>query len=333
MTVMPGMIDAHRHDVINNEGKVRPSVLEGLLARGVTTVMIPGGVVPEVFELSQDLSESRIHGPRLVAAGTSFTAPNDWPVPLFREDSLGRERALFEVDDPTIARGYVSELATAGTDAIKVYYDAVIVPQVQLADRVFEAIADEAHRNNLPVYVHALRVDDVAPAVSLGADRLVHTPFVGLFEGRPEADLLRNAGIAVATTVTIDVLNIDALDDPTQLSAAESRLDQRLRNIRHLWDAGVTVAFGTDSPAALGPTVMTEIMALSGTLTPAEIIASLTRNAAEFLYLGDELGTLERDKIADIVMIDGDPLEDIADLDDVAIVIQGGRIVVDNRED
>ena len=66
-------------------------------------------------------------------------------------------------------------------------------------------------------------------------------------------------------------------------------------------------------------------------LSPAEIITTLTRNGAAFLDLSDELGTLEPGKLADIVIINGDPLADISDLSNVEIVIQGGRIVVDNR--
>jgi len=66
-------------------------------------------------------------------------------------------------------------------------------------------------------------------------------------------------------------------------------------------------------------------------LSNQEIIASLTRNAAVFLGMGDELGTVELGKIADIILIDGDPLSEISDLMKVQLVVQGGRVVVDNR--
>ncbi len=66
-------------------------------------------------------------------------------------------------------------------------------------------------------------------------------------------------------------------------------------------------------------------------LSNQEVITTLTRNAAVYLGLGDELGTLESGKIADLILIDGDPLTDISDLTSVEVVIQGGRVVVDNR--
>ena len=106
-----------------------------------------------------------------------------------------------------------------------------------------------------------------------------------------------------------------------------------MSNLRTLWDEGVTVAFGTDNPRLLTPaqTIPWEASTLSQILSNSEIISSLTRNAAIFLGLSDEIGTLEPGKVADIVFIDGDPLADIADIANVALVIQSGRVVVDNR--
>ena len=76
---------------------------------------------------------------------------------------------------------------------------------------------------------------------------------------------------------------------------------------------------------------LAEARALNRVLSNYEVIISLTRNAATLLGLGDELGTIEAGKIADIVIIDGDPLTDISDLERVRVVIQGGKVVVDRR--
>ena len=111
------------------------------------------------------------------------------------------------------------------------------------------------------------------------------------------------------------------------------QLDIDLAGIRRLRDDGLSIAFGTDRPPGQPPAeaVANEIGALSRVLSTAEIIDALTRQAAHFLYLEDEIGTLEPGKRADIVIIDGDPLEDIGTLANVAVVIQGGQVVVDNR--
>ncbi|HEX2139824.1 MAG TPA: amidohydrolase family protein, partial [Woeseiaceae bacterium] len=86
----------------------------------------------------------------------------------------------------------------------------------------------------------------------------------------------------------------------------------------------------TDSPDFIRP--MVEIEQLSTVLTPAEIIAALTRNAAAFLNLDAEIGTLETGKVADLVMVDGNPLGNVQALGHVQIVVRGGRIAIDNRQ-
>jgi len=306
MAVLPGLIDTHRHDS-------DAPAFEELLSLGVTTVMVPGGAVPDILALRADLAERRTRGPRLFTTGSVFTAPNDWPTPLFANDPDGRRKAIIEVVDPDVARSRVADLAGMGVDAIKVVYE-------KLDEEVLFAIADEANHHGLDTYVHVTNIDGMLKAVSLGADRLTHTPGDGLITDGPLAANLRSGHIAVSTTVSFDTV-----------SKQEDRLNRHLLNIRHLWDEGVTVAFGTDSPPSLGPTIMTEVMALNRVLNAQEIVASLTRNAAEYLGLGNKIGTLEHGKMADIVIVDGDPLDNIADLEDVVVVIQGGRIVVDNR--
>ncbi len=76
---------------------------------------------------------------------------------------------------------------------------------------------------------------------------------------------------------------------------------------------------------------MVEVQELNKVLTPEEIVTAITRNAAIYLELDEDIGTLEQGKVADIVIIDGDPLADVSDLAAVQVVIQGGRVVVDNR--
>jgi imidazolonepropionase-like amidohydrolase len=109
-------------------------------------------------------------------------------------------------------------------------------------------------------------------------------------------------------------------------------MEEHLARIRALWDVGVTIAFGTDSFVP-DPTrdIRSEIETLARVFSPDEVLTALTRNAAAFLELGSEIGTLEAGKRADIVVIDGDPLADIDVLRKVAVVIQSGNVVVDNR--
>ena len=322
MTVMPGLIDTHRH-----LGPQLP-VLAELLARGITTIMVPSGALTEMLDLRRSLADGDVQGPRLITTGPGFTAPGDWPTTLCGSNDC----AIHEVTDPAVAQARVRELADAGVDAIKVFYERSLVPEVRLEDRVLGAIAEEAHRQGIDVVLHVGTANELLTVVRLGADRLVHVPASGAIADSDGAQLLREAAIPVSTTVSWDSPAIQEAsgEDPPPERAA--RLTQALANIRHLWDEGVIVAFGTDSPRPLGRTeFMVEVQELHKVLTPEEIVTAITRNAAIYLQLDEEIGTLEQGKIADMVIIDGNPLVDVFDLGNVEVVIQGGRVAVDNR--
>ena len=184
-----------------------------------------------------------------------------------------------------------------------------------MADDVLAAIAEEAQLHGLPLIVHA-RPQDALRVVELGAKRLVHPPLVGALERSSAVERLRGASIPFSTT----------------FFPWMAQIPEMLATMRALWDGGVTIAFGTDrflnNPA---DDISREIEALNRVLSPAEIITALTHNAATYLDLSDEIGSLEPGKLADIVIIDGDPITNISDLANVEVVIQGGQIVVDNR--
>jgi len=334
MTVMPGMIDTHIHllvdPMLDSDEALElwieeqlPDVLREYLASGFTAILSNGDYIPAILQVRQRLNDGELHGPRLFVSGPAFTAPGGHPTTtLCKDNRWCRLHLTAEVADVESARTRVRELADGGVDAIKAIYDGregsdASVPM--LDDTVLSAIAEEARALDLPTIVHAVTVDDMFKAVNLGASKLVHTPRRGsVAESQGGGYVLRAASVPVSTTV--GVANTDA-----EVGA--------LANVRQLWDAGVTVAFGTDQTSArpAAEALAHEVGALSIVLSPAEIITTLTRNGAAFLDLSDELGTLEPGKLADIVIINGDPLADISDLSNVEIVIQGGRIVVDNR--
>jgi imidazolonepropionase-like amidohydrolase len=102
-------------------------------------------------------------------------------------------------------------------------------------------------------------------------------------------------------------------------------------NARLLWEAGITYGYGTDTSYTPRDSLAHELKPLSLVFSPQDIVTILTRNAAVAIGLGDETGTLEAGKLADIVILDGDPLADIHDLLNVVVVLKEGRVVVDKR--
>lgn len=340
LTVMPGLIDTHRHlfprpEVESDESldrwtrEILPAVLRDFLESGITTIMSNGDYLA-ILDVRELLETGELEGPRLFATGQAFTAPDDWPLPLYRHSSWSRARAMIETDDPETARANVRELADAGVDAIKVVLDRRMMPDALLSDDVLAAIIDEGHAHRLPVIVHAVTIDDMLNAVSHGADRLVHTPHTGgAIADTRGARLLRDEGIPISTTVSFSSAEWAKSRGQERSAEEQARHAQMLENIRHLWDEGVTVAFGTDSPRGLD--FLAEVRALSTVLSPEEIINALTSNAAAYLDISADIGTLEAGKIADVLIVNGDPLSDISHLSNVEVVIKGGNVVVDNR--
>ncbi len=319
MTVMPGLIDTHRH-LLTGSGATNeeelddwiqdrlPSTLQDLVAAGFTTVMSNGDSYPAILEVRQGLDDGQLKGPRLLVVGPVFTAPGGHPAGTIctsrargfvspESQSWCRAHLTVEAEAAEAARAKVRELANAGVDAIKAVYEPARGGRPKLDDDVYAAIADEARQLDLPFMVHT-RSQLALKAVELGASRMVHIR--GWGSGVNE--ILAEAGIPVSTTVWRTNYS------PQRRSEVD--------NAGPLWDAGVVVAFGTDRrgvPPA--ENLLLEARALARTLSNEQVIASLTRSAAAYLDLSEEIGTLEPGKVADIVIIDGDPLTDLSDLE------------------
>lgn len=326
MAVIPGLIDSHTHLLISDRtrggeaalsrwiSEELPGHLEAYLESGITTIFSHGDYFPAIVDVKRLIEAGELRAPRLLVSGPFLTTTNGHPVQMLCGDAAPFCRAsmMAEIDDPEVGRATVRGLAEAGVDAIKIVYDDGLSqePRPELTDDVLAAIADEAQLHGLPLIAHARETVDALKVIDFGATRLAHPPVLGASDLTELGQILANQSVPFATTS-----------------------NWGLDGVRTLWDAGATIAFGTDGFGRGGPreAVANEIDAIAQILTPAEAVAALTQNAAAYVGLGDEIGTLEAGKLADIVLIDGDPLADIAELANVAVVIQRGRIVVDNR--
>ena len=355
MTVMPGMINTHWHlfagsaassdaELENYLNVAVSGALENILERGITTIMSPGDHLSAILDVRQKLASGELRGPRLVAAGPVFTSSLDWPTQICSGDEICNAMLNAVVMTTEEARAKVREVAEAGVDIIKLVYDDIIAADVRIDDEVVAAIADEAARHDLRVFAHL-------SSTSVSASRLVELGVRGFVHSSmalgDDVVRMRELQIPVITTAAVLVGTDERsrMADPEYVPIEAEYINLCLANIRTLWDEGITVAFGTDAVAGPPGNVpgfiastdsgegmfLAEARALNRVLSNYEVIVSLTRNAATLLGLGEELGTIEAGKIADIVIIDGDPLENIADLEKVRVVIQGGVIVVDRR--
>jgi imidazolonepropionase-like amidohydrolase len=149
--------------------------------------------------------------------------------------------------------------------------------------------------------------------------------------------MIATAGIPMMSTLGVFVPYFNADNEPlfrdfgpfpweTLSSAGQGPVNARL-----LWEAGITYAYGTDTSYVPSEALAHELKPLRLVFSPQDIVTILTRNAAIAVGLGNELGTLEPGKLADIVIVDGDPLADIDAVLNVRVVIKEGVIVVDER--
>jgi len=342
MTMLPGFIDTHRHifDLsLTSEQQLRdwveaelPGRLMELLSAGITTTMSNADPFPYVLQVRQQIRNGELIGPRLLAAGPALTAPDGHPSgTFFSDNAFIRSSTSIELSEVGQAQVAVRELAEAGVDAIKIVYSRW--PEApMMTEAVLAAIVEEADAAGLQTIVHAATVDEFLAPAALGVRRFVHSPHGGTVAGTGLAQILVDAEIPVATTVAPWSPPVFAARGEAYPEWRRTRHDGRLENVRLLSNAGVTLAFGTDSPEVLRPSsLLTEATLLNRVLSSTEVLALMTPNAASYLGLSHEIGTLEPGKLADIVILDGDPMMDISNLANVKLVVKAGRIVVDRR--
>ncbi len=343
-TVMPGFIDAHRHLVEGNPdqwlSERAASELQAFLDAGFTTV-VSNIDAPQLLEARRRVNAGDLQGPRLFAAafiplagqmGGGGPGGGD---PARSDPSRGappREAAPAIPRETTMAA--IENAARQGYDYLKTVI--VTTPGGPEIDTL-KLVVEEGARHGLPTLTHAVSVRDTLAAIEAAPASLVHTPHIGRLDEDPHAlRRIVDAGIPMMSTLAVFVPHFgpdntalfrDGLPFPweTLSSAGQGPVNARL-----LWEAGlVAYGFGTDTTWPPRQSLHDELRALSLTFSPRDIVSILTRGAAVAALQDEELGTLEPGKLADIVMVDGDPATDITALLNVVMTIKGGDVVFD----
>jgi imidazolonepropionase-like amidohydrolase/predicted enzyme related to lactoylglutathione lyase len=343
-SLMPGIIDSHLHIFYSfDQGEAAyrsllenqvPVQMKNFLKYGVTTIKSMDDPLNIVLELRQQLQDKKIQGPRLLVVGPNFTAPDGHPaLTLTANDPWLRKEMVVEVDNPEAAREKVRELASKKVDAIKLIYqggemetfDKPVVVQ-KLSKDVMQAIIDEAHKQNLRATVHVWYEQDAIDALEAGADGIEH----GLINASLTSDRLPQL-LNEKKAFFVPTLQI------LQSSTDKQKLPVSMKNLKELSDAGVSIAMGTDMNSSFqtGGSAEIEEMELmqQAGMTPNQVIVAATSNAAQHLGLSKDLGTVEAGKIADLILLDGDPTRDVSEVRKIVYVFQSGSIVYDSQKD
>ena len=354
--VIPGLIDTHVHPGDRaNAGpspEYRASVIQHLkqaLDFGVTTIFSLGLDPDSNFAIRDESWGDDFDGSRMLTAGTGFTAVGGHPT------QLGSDLPN-QIDDPAQARQRVQELAAQGVDGLKIWV-APLSGLPTIKAEVSRAIIDEGHKHNLRVFAHLNTAEDTQTLVEAQLDGVTHIPGdsyeeetiqLMLRQGTTVAPMLvqKKKGLVFSEDSELfedpfvrQVLGqeVDKLKEalaqttPEALERWSQSYQQGKENVLRLKDAGVRLAVGTDSNTSFAPVGLIthkeiETLVEAG-LSPMEALVAGTRGSAEWAGVSDRLGTLEAGKLADMLILEENPLDNIRNTRKIAKIILGGRVV------
>lgn len=325
-TVMPAIIDSHKHLAIEREALV--TQLEHLAYYGIGVAASLGQDTGDVAYQVRD--ETIPNAARLRTAGRGITRPEK-----------GRTEAPYWVDTEEQARTAVRENAAKKVDLIKIWVDDRNGMFPKLTPALYRAVIDEAHKNNLRVTAHVFTLEDTKGLLRAGLDAFAHVGVrdkdidaegLALFKERPNVMLVPNLpdrGVAVDMSFISETVPAEEVkriqDGATDRPPAQQTFGIQARNLAKLNEAGTKIAFGTDGPVAWAAHVEMADMVAAG-MTPAQVIVAATRNSADILGLTD-VGAVQADKSADFLVLDANPLDDITNTRKINTVYLRGTAV------
>jgi imidazolonepropionase-like amidohydrolase len=350
--------DRYPYERVEAELEARPErFFRSYLCSGVTSVFDVGGY-PWTLDLQGRTARSTT-APRVVAAGSLLSTIDFWL-------NLPDQRQFIYMGDEAAVRQAVRAHKAWGASAIKVWYIMPPQPpDTARVSALVHAAGDEARKVGLPLIVHATGLWEAKDAVRAGARLLVHSVWSAPVDEEFLA-LARREGTIYVPTLTVpdgyrqvaarrferDRQPLVCVDPATRAKAlatdtvalaqrpTSAALEERsarvarsfaqaLANLKRVHQAGIPVALGTDAgnPLTLhGASVFMELEAMQAAgLTPRDVLVAATRNAARALGL-DSTGTVTSGAVADLLVLDADPLADVRNLRQIALVVRRGEI-------
>lgn len=334
-TILPGLIDDHVHNA------AEPEIRQQFLEAGVTTVCDAGAGAQQLrlYRSEQAPAEPIARG---YYAGPFLSAPGGYPA----DSDASARREIHNVDE---ARAAVQDLAALGASYVMVALDDGRGEEALpvLSSEVLQAIVAEAHRLGLSVRAHVLDEAYLDMALEAGVDAIEHIPAPQLSRAEFEAWIGSDGALALPQTY-LDRLQrladsgvpltptLEVLERRTCNLVAQSEEERNacvrvyLEAVRQFRQMGGTIALGNDYGSAGMPTGLPwremEFLREAG-LSNGELLTAATTTAARVCGHGEELGALRPGYVADVLIVDGNPIEDLSALQRVKIVILAGQVV------
>jgi imidazolonepropionase-like amidohydrolase len=342
-TVMPGLIDSHIHVMMNHQYKKWDKWVANqkkeiillnsvknifkLLKSGVTTARDCGAYGDFGFILREAIQNEVIEGPRLIISGNPITITGG------HCHFLG-----IEADNKFEIIKAVRKMCKLNVDFIKFMpTGGSLTPEsdrrgIQYNLEEIRALVDESHRRGKKVCAHALGTEGIINSAKAGVDTIEHCAWLAptkglLYDEKTVLQMVeKNIFVNPCLTSTFRYINRTIFNSQER----EQLIENRMNLLRKTFQTGVKMLAGTDagvpevdfSDLYLSIKLLNEWVGLS----KIESIMAATNYSAEALGLKDMVGTVERDKIADLIIINGNPLENLDVLKNVIMVIKNGTI-------
>ncbi|MEJ5375816.1 MAG: amidohydrolase family protein [bacterium] len=348
-TLLPGLIDAHVHlcldgspDPMEVLERTPDALLALRIARharqtllgGVTSIRDMGGKNGVDLVAREAIRDGMMAGPRMLASGR----------PIVMTGGHGWQMAR-EADGPEELRKAAREQIKAGADVIKLMATGGVMTRgvepgsAQLTEEEMRAAVEEAHKAGRRTAAHAQGAQGILNALRAGIDSIEH----GIFLDQRSLDYMLEKDIPLVPTISA----LQCIEDngvqagiPAFVVEKTKRLKSDfLQSINMAREAGIRVAMGTDAGTPFnfhGQNLRElELMASLGGFSPGEAIRAATQVGAQVLGLEKELGTIEEGKLADLIVVRGNPLEDLSLLRNkggILWILKGGKpVVADGR--
>jgi imidazolonepropionase-like amidohydrolase len=361
-TIMPALINLHGHLGLSNNGAdsaaghyTEENVAKQAnkyLSYGVATVASFGQDEDLIFSIRDDQHTGKIGGARLFTAGRGFLEPG----------KANPADHRYRPQTPDEARANVRELATHHPDYLKMWVDDGLGHGTKMKPEIYQAIIDEAHKQHIRVFAHEFYLADAKGLLAAGVDGFAHSIRDQAVDKELITAMKARGVFLIPTLVRDEVLfayadNLQWVDDPffqagvdpgalamvrspqnvakirqdPDIAKYRAGLEMAKKNLKALSDAGVKIAFGTDSgiptrfPGYLEHREL-QLMVQAG-LTPMQAIVAATRINAEILGGAKQFGTLQAGRAAEFIVLDANPLDDIRNTEKLSAVWQAGKTV------
>lgn len=350
MFVLPGLIDSHVHlrgdresgkadDIVRLEsGDVALQAAahaKTTLMAGFTAVQDVGGP-KEIFALRRAINKGLVPGPHIRAAGSAISATGGHgDFHGFKDDILEMYQSETICDGVADCRRAVRQAVKNGADVIKITATGGVMSNTnagtgqQLMDDELKAIVETAATMGRKVTAHAHDKGGIEAALRAGVHSIEH----GSFLDKDTTRLFRQNNAVLVPTVLAGKTVEEWAKDPNTFLPPNSinkarKVGPAMQDMARIaYENGVTIAFGTDSGVSKhGDNAREFTYMVAAGMNKMEAIESATIIAAEHIEMADKIGTLESGKFADIIAVDGNPLEKIEELRDVDFVMKGGQV-------